>query len=210
MHDRLRLQHCSLRLPTLNFAAYRRLAKLPNSLPSVRIVALTATATPPVVRDIAKQLKIDLARRGDGTYNRTGGIHTAENIFIQSFDRSNLSYDVVYSDLMTETQELDHLLKKIETYLGISCTAQQQAAEEKDRLRSALSLSSEQKAPCQPSRKSVKRQRPRGSAIIYCHSKKAVADLAGKLSACGISAAPYHAGMSVRTDLLLFWNLLIQ
>lgn len=40
------------------------------------------------------------------------------------------------------------------------------------------------------------RSRPRESGIIYCQSRKGAESLAAKLSEAGISARPYHAGLS--------------
>lgn len=43
------------------------------------------------------------------------------------------------------------------------------------------------------------RARPRESGIIYCQARKTTENLAGKLSADGIPAAPYHAGLDADT-----------
>ena len=40
------------------------------------------------------------------------------------------------------------------------------------------------------------RARPHDSGIIYCQARKMAEELAGKLNADGVSAAPYHAGMA--------------
>ena len=40
------------------------------------------------------------------------------------------------------------------------------------------------------------RARPRESGIIYCQARKTTENLAGKLTADGIPAAPYHAGLT--------------
>ncbi len=42
------------------------------------------------------------------------------------------------------------------------------------------------------------RARPKESGIIYCQARKTAENLAGKLSADGVRAAPYHAGMENR------------
>lgn len=57
---------------------YRNLSKLRENFPSIPIIALTATATEIVRKDIVKQLNLP-----------------APNIFTSSFNRGNLSYEVL-------------------------------------------------------------------------------------------------------------------
>ena len=71
--------------------AYKKIGTLRRHLPGKAVLALTATATPRVIRDIRKQLDF----RGD-------------NIFRMSFRRSNLSYVVRRTKDITE--EIIHIL----------------------------------------------------------------------------------------------------
>lgn len=74
--------------------AYRKISELRNMFPQVPVLALTATATPEVVRDIQEQLAFK-----------------AENCFRMSFERKNLVYVVRRTE--NKPQELLHVLGKI-------------------------------------------------------------------------------------------------
>ena len=74
--------------------AYLKIAEIRELLPDVPILALTATATPEVVKDIQARLHF---RR--------------ENVFRMSFERSNLAYIVRKTD--NETGELLHILRSM-------------------------------------------------------------------------------------------------
>jgi ATP-dependent DNA helicase RecQ len=109
---------------------YRELKKLRRHLPDVPIMALTATATKRVGKDIVDQLHLHDA-------------HT----YVASFNRPNLTYRVV-----PKSSPYDQVLALI-------------------------------------------RSRPNESGIVYCASRKTADSLAKKLSASGIKAKPYHAGL---------------
>jgi ATP-dependent DNA helicase RecQ len=110
---------------------YRELRKLRKHLPDVPIMALTATATERVRKDIVDQLQL----REPGCY-------------IASFNRPNLTYRVV-----PKSSACEQLLELVQT-------------------------------------------RPNDSGIVYCASRKTAESLAKKLSADGIAAKPYHAGLA--------------
>lgn len=74
--------------------AYLKIAKIRTLLPGIPVLALTATATPEVVKDI--QARLDFRE---------------ENVFRMSFERKNLAYIVRQTD--NKTQELLHILRKI-------------------------------------------------------------------------------------------------
>ncbi|MDR0976548.1 MAG: RecQ family ATP-dependent DNA helicase [Prevotellaceae bacterium] len=74
--------------------AYLRIAQIRALLPDVPVLALTATATPRVVKDIQEKL---LFRR--------------ENVFRMSFERTNLSYVVRQTD--NKRGELLNILRKV-------------------------------------------------------------------------------------------------
>jgi ATP-dependent DNA helicase RecQ len=109
---------------------YRELAKLREHFPNTPIMALTATATERVRKDILKQLQLRDAR-----------------CYVASFNRPNLTYRVV-----PKADPYEQVLTFI-------------------------------------------RVRPNESGIVYCASRKTADSLAKKLSADGINAQPYHAGL---------------
>lgn len=75
--------------------AYLKIAEIRELLPGVPVLALTATATPEVVKDIQSRLNF-----------------REENIFRMSFERKNLAYIVRKTD--NKTGELLHILKRID------------------------------------------------------------------------------------------------
>ena len=74
--------------------AYRQIRQLREIFPSVPVLALTATATPEVVKDIQQQLGFD-----------------RENCFSMSFGRRNLVYVVRHTE--NKPQELLHILSRM-------------------------------------------------------------------------------------------------
>ena len=75
--------------------AYRRIGELRSLFPGVPLLALTATATPEVVKDIQQQLGF-----------------AQENCFSMSFERKNLVYVVRNTD--NKAKELLHILGKVQ------------------------------------------------------------------------------------------------
>ena len=110
---------------------YRELKKLRKHLPTVPIMALTATATERVRADVLKELEL-----------------RDPSFYVASFNRPNLTYRVV-----PKTQPYEQLLAFI-------------------------------------------RSRPNDSGIIYCASRKSTESLARNLNEDGVSAKPYHAGLT--------------
>lgn len=79
--------------------AYRRLSRLKSQFPNVPIVALTATATREVETDILDQLALPQTTRK----------------FKQSYDRLNLSYNVLYKEaLPSVSMDLVQALRNVE------------------------------------------------------------------------------------------------
>lgn len=74
--------------------AYLKIAEIRELLPDVPVLALTATATPEVVKDIQNRLNFK-----------------KENVFRMSFERKNLAYIVRNTD--NKTGELLHILRRI-------------------------------------------------------------------------------------------------
>ena len=74
--------------------AYLKIAEIRELLPGVPILALTATATPEVVKDIQARLHF-----------------REENVFRMSFERKNLAYIVRKTE--NKTGELLHILRRM-------------------------------------------------------------------------------------------------
>ena len=74
--------------------AYLKIAEIRELLPGVPVLALTATATPAVVKDIQARLHF-----------------REENVFRMSFERKNLAYIVRNTD--NKTRELLHILRRM-------------------------------------------------------------------------------------------------
>ena len=74
--------------------AYLKIAEIRELLPNIPVLALTATATPEVVKDIQARLHF-----------------RQENVFRMSFERSNLAYIVRKTD--NKTGELLHILRSM-------------------------------------------------------------------------------------------------
>ena len=110
---------------------YRTLVDLRGLLPGVPFIALTATATGQVRRDVAEQLELTQPRE-----------------FVASFNRANLTYTV----RPKRRRAIDALADLLHKHRGESC-------------------------------------------IVYCFSRKTTEDVAASLSAMGLSALPYHAGL---------------
>ncbi|WP_277121597.1 RecQ family ATP-dependent DNA helicase [Bacteroides ndongoniae] len=75
--------------------AYLKIAEVRDLLPGVPVLALTATATPEVVKDIQARLHF-----------------RCENVFRMSFERENLAYIVRHTE--NKTAELLHILRRME------------------------------------------------------------------------------------------------
>ncbi len=86
--------HCISQWGYVFRPAYLKIAEIRELLPDVPVLALTATATPEVVKDIQARLHF---RR--------------ENVFRMSFERSNLAYIVRKTD--NKTGELLHILRSM-------------------------------------------------------------------------------------------------
>jgi len=110
---------------------YREMKHLRHNFPQIPIIALTATATTRVQRDIIQQLNL-----------RHPQIHRF------SFNRQNLYYEVQQKESRAYRQLL-HIIRSNE-----------------------------------------------GSGIVYCFSRKTTESIAERLNKDGISALPYHAGLS--------------
>jgi ATP-dependent DNA helicase RecQ len=95
---------------------YLRIADLRDELPSVPILALTASATPSVQKDICDKLK----------FSRPG-------IFRQSFERPKLSYSVSRTE--SKVQRVTEILKKVPGSGIVYCGSRKRTKEIADLLR---------------------------------------------------------------------------
>jgi ATP-dependent DNA helicase RecQ len=109
--------------------SYLRIATLREQLPGVPVLALTASATESVQKDICEKLGFQ-----------------EQTVFRPSFHRKNLSYSVFEVDV--KANKLLEILTKV-----------------------------------------------RGSALVYCKSRKRTVETAALLQMHGISAEAYHAGL---------------
>jgi ATP-dependent DNA helicase RecQ len=110
--------------------SYLKIAALREYLPDVPVLAVTASATEEVQKDICEKLAFK-----------------QQTIFRSSFHRKNLSYSVFEVDV--KANKLVEILTKV-----------------------------------------------RGSALVYCKSRKRTVETAALLQMHGISAQAYHAGLS--------------
>ena len=113
--------------------AYTQLARIRQLVPSVPVLALTATATPAVVEDIQRQLR----------FRQT-------NVCRMSFERSNLAYSV--------RRFVDSKAEAVGEVLALHP----------------------------------------GSAIVYTRSRRLTQELAEWLTASGVTATFFHAGLTNR------------
>lgn len=114
--------------------AYLKIAQLRAELPSVNVIAVTASATPEVQEDICRQLNFSAGHQK----------------FKQSFVRNNISYST-FTPEAKQVKLLD-ILKNV-----------------------------------------------KGSAIVYCSSRKHTQEIARLLQQNGLSASYYHAGLDAAT-----------
>jgi ATP-dependent DNA helicase RecQ len=90
--------------------SYLKIAELRQEVPDIPILALTASATPLVQKDICKQL-----------------LFTNEQVFRQSYERKNLSYSVVTAD--SKVAKLVDILKKVPGTAIVYCKSRKRTVE---------------------------------------------------------------------------------
>ncbi len=90
--------------------SYLRIAALRKELPGVPVLALTASATPEVQKDICEQLSFQKSR-----------------IFCQSFERKNLSYSVFKAD--SKMAKLVHILSRVPGSVIVYCKSRKRTGE---------------------------------------------------------------------------------
>jgi ATP-dependent DNA helicase RecQ len=124
------LQDCPVRLIAIDEAhcisawghnfrpEYRQLAALRKAFPGARTIALTATATPEVRRDIARQLGLVRPQEFVGSFDRTNLTYRVQKrtdpaIFLREYlARQRNSSGIVYCMSRQETEDLAGSLKR--------------------------------------------------------------------------------------------------
>lgn len=96
--------------------SYLRIALLREELPGIPVLALTASATPEVQKDICDKL-----------------LFTNESVFRQSFARPNLSYSVFKVD--SKINKITDILKKVSGTAIVYCKSRKRTREISDLLR---------------------------------------------------------------------------
>ncbi|MDQ6608408.1 MAG: DEAD/DEAH box helicase, partial [Bacteroidota bacterium] len=153
--------------------SYLRIAALREELPDVPVLAVTASATAVVQKDICQRLNPAPTSPGRGLFKpqpspfsdteiKTGSFQSGVGeqigsspnrlgwaVFHQPFERKNISYSVFNTD--AKNTKLVDIIKKV-----------------------------------------------RGSAIVYCKSRKRTTQIASLLQMHGLSATYYHAGLEQR------------
>ena len=81
--------------------SYLEISKIRKLVPHAPVLALTATATPAVVKDIQDKLNASSARRTEETFN----------VFRMSFERKNLAYVVRHAE--DKREQLIHILNSL-------------------------------------------------------------------------------------------------
>lgn len=149
--------------------AYKELRWLKSNLqcPTVPIMALTATATPKVRKDIFKYLNL----KEDRTL-----------FFSTSTARPNIHYEVQYfSESNAEDQEEGELLPYLIAWLTSI----------HNRRVTMLRYFKNQPGSCYKQTHAV----PMVSGIVYASTRNMTEGIASKLQAAGINATAYHAGL---------------
>ena len=90
--------------------SYLEIADIRHDLPDVPVLALTATATPEVIKDI--QDKLTLASPNVSKGGQPKEEHAPFNVFRMSFERSNLAY--IVREATDKRDELLHILNNID------------------------------------------------------------------------------------------------
>lgn len=157
---------------------YRQIGAVRRMLPTVPIVALTATATPRVREDISESLAL-----------------RDPLVVVQTFDRANLHYSV----RPKSRRAADDLLPLLLPLVGITAARappppRPPPAEGGCGFRSAASLPIAAVAPA-PAAPPAAVRRAKASAIVYCQTRKECAFVAEALSAGGARSEAYHAGL---------------
>ncbi len=108
---------------------YLRIAALRDELPDVPVLALTASATVDVQKDICEKLRPSQTSQKEGLSKnlQSGDSFNDWKIFRQSFERSNLSYSVFKID--SKINKIIEVLKKVPGTAIIYCKSRKRSKE---------------------------------------------------------------------------------
>ena len=112
--------------------SYLSIAEVRKVLPNAPVLALTATATPEVVRDIQDKLTINHPASLDNTDNSS-----KFNVFRMSFERSNLAY--IVRRATDKRDELIHILNNVQGSAIVYVRSRRRTKEISDYLNENLS-----------------------------------------------------------------------
>jgi ATP-dependent DNA helicase RecQ len=111
--------------------SYLRIAALREELPGVPVLALTASATEDVQKDICEKLGLPSADKSVGS--KTKSDDTNWKVFRQSFERPNLSYSAFKVD--SRINKIMEIIKKVPGSGIIYCKSRKRTREISDLLR---------------------------------------------------------------------------
>jgi ATP-dependent DNA helicase RecQ len=106
---------------------YLRIAALREELPGVPILALTASATPDVQKDICEKLKPPYPPKGGFKNSKSEEIVNGFLVFRQSFERANLSYSSFKVD--SKINKIIEILRKVPGTSIIYCKSRKRTKE---------------------------------------------------------------------------------
>jgi ATP-dependent DNA helicase RecQ len=146
---------------------YIQLSVLHERFPDIPRIALTATADEPTRREIIARLGLENAR-----------------IFISGFDRPNIRYRIAQADSGRGNSGRG----REQPHFNIGTTALLIEANGRSSRRGASARAQLLRFICT--------EHPNDAGIVYCLSRKRVDEIAAWLEAQGLTALPYHAGLS--------------
>jgi ATP-dependent DNA helicase RecQ len=106
---------------------YLRIAALREELPGVPILALTASATPDVQKDICEKLQPPHPPQGGLKTTKDVGLINGFSIFRQSFERPNLSYSTFKVD--SKINKVIEILRKVNGSSIVYCKSRKRTKE---------------------------------------------------------------------------------
>ena len=113
--------------------SYLRIAALREELPGVPVLALTASATPSVQKDICEKLRLHPLPKWGGNIPVQTDSFIDWKVFRQSFERANLSYSVFAMD--SKINKIIEILKKISGSGIIYCKSRKRTKDIADLLK---------------------------------------------------------------------------
>ncbi len=151
-------------------ASYLLLREFRSKFPGLPCLAVTATATPRVRTSISNYLSLK-----------------QPNVLISSFNRPNLTFSVMYKELLLEQVRKDKEQKKL---MLVACTCDDDDSDDSD--DDGATTHSD---PVIEKVINFIKQRPGESGIVYARLRATCDTVAAALCSADIDAASYHAGI---------------